>query len=178
MKVYMLRANSDRYQSLLMTVGNLAEFANRFNGRPMKRSCKDVEIVFDPRRVPRGDFPSLTPSAPIFSQRAVSTLRDVLEDYGELLPIIAGGEEYFLFNATRIVDALDESNSEIIRFEGTTRVMYIDTYVFFKKKISGLLMFKIPQMIDDSPFVTDAFVKRVRSARLKGFWFPLVWSSE
>ena len=161
-----------------MTKGNLSEFIRRFSNSPTKSSCKDLELRFDSRRSPMGDFPSLTPALSVFSQKAVSALRDVLEENGKLVPIIAGGEDYFLFHATRVVDALDESNSEIIRFEGTSRVMYIETYAFFQEKLTEVILFKIPQLIDDTVFVTDQFVKRVRSARLKGFWFPLVWRGE
>lgn len=44
--------------------------------------------------------------------------------------------------------------------------------------LTGMSIIKIPQTSSSAVFVTDKFVKRVRSARLKGFWFPLVWSSD
>lgn len=177
MRVYTLRADSDRYRSFIMPNGDLYEFAGRFEGTPVKCPPKGrIEVDPDSYSLPRGDFPSLLPSIPIFSLRAISALGDLLKGNGEVLAIKCDGEEYFLFNVTRVVDALDESNSEIVRFKGTSRVLNIRNYVFFKEKLPGLAIFKIPQ--DSAVFVTDKFTDRVRSARLKGFWFPLAWSSE
>ena len=178
MRVYILRAHSDHYQSVLMRVGNLFEFARRFDGKPFKGSWKDVEIGLDPRRLPKGDTPSLIPGVPVFSGKAVTALQDVLEQNGELLPIFVEGDEYFLFNVTTVIDALDESNSKIDRFEGSSKVLYIDSYGFFREMLSGTFIFKIPQTPTGNVFVTDQFVGRVRAAGLKGFWFPLVWSSD
>ncbi len=178
MKVYMLDADSDRYKSLVMITGDLFEFARRFNGRPMERPWTDVKIGLAPdaNSFPKGDFPSLIPDVPIFSRKAVIVLGDLLEGNGEALPITCDSEEYFLFNVTRVVDVLDESNSEIVRFEGSSRVLNIRDYAFFGERLFGLVVFKIPQ--DSNVFVTDIFVKRVKSEGLKGFWFPRVWSSE
>jgi hypothetical protein len=176
MKVYELGADSDHFESLLMTAGDLFEFARRFNGKPMKRPWTDVTIGKDPRRLPKGDFPSLIPGVPVFSPRAVSALRDLLVGNGEILSVSIMGEECFLFNVTRVVDALDEPNSVLDRFDDG-RVFYIEHHSFFPHKLQGLSVFKIPQMVGDSIFVTDVFVERVESAGLKGFWFPVVWSS-
>jgi hypothetical protein len=177
MHVYMLRADSDHYESLLVTVGDLFEFAGRFNGKPMKGAWWDVRIEKDPRRLPKGDFPSLIPSVPVFSDKAVTVLRDMLERNGEILPVSIGDEDYSLYNVTRIVDALDEANSSVDRFDDDS-VCYISDHSFYSRRLAGLSIFKIPQMPDDSIFVTDIFVERVESAGLKGFWFPVVWSSE
>ena len=178
MKVYLLRADSDHYESLIMPGGGLYEFAGRFNGSPMKNSVSDAMIKKDPRRLPKGDFPSLIPNVPVFSRRAVEAMRDLLESHGEILPVMISGDEYFLLNVTRVVDALDESNSEVIRFEGSSKVLNIRTHSFHEEKLFGIMIFKISQVITMDVFVTDAFVERVSSAGLKGFWFPLVWSSD
>jgi len=178
MKVYMLRADSDHYESVLMPGGDLYEFAGRFNGRPMKKLGNDPKIKKDPRRLPKGDFPSLIPNVPVFSRRAVEALRDLLEGHGEILPVMISDDEYFLLNVTRVVDALDESNSEVIRFEGSSKVLNIRSHSFYEEKLFGIMIFKIPQVITMDVFVTDVFVERVRSAGLKGFWFPFVWSSD
>jgi hypothetical protein len=177
MKVYELGADSDHFESLLMTAGDLFEFANRFNGKPMKRPWTDVTIGKDPRRLPKGDFPSLIPGVTVFSQKAVTALRDLLEKNGQILPVSIAGEGYFLYNVTRIVDALDETDSSMDRFDDG-RVFYIDDHSFFPHKLAGLSIFKIPQMPDGSVFVTDVFVERVQSAGLKGFWLPVVWSRD
>jgi hypothetical protein len=180
MNVYQLEGDPDNYEGLIMTDGDLFEFARRFNGKPMERPWTDVTIGIDPdtRSFPEGDFPSLIGGVPVFSPKAVGALRDMLVGNGEILPVTIVGRQYFLYNVTCVVDALDEKNSEIIRFTNSSRVLNIDEYAFFPKKLSGKAIFKIPQLVDGWIFVTDLFVKRVQSAGLKGFWFPVVWSDE
>jgi hypothetical protein len=56
--------------------------------------------------------------------------------------------------------------------------MDIDVHVFFPEKLEKASIFKIPQVPTMDVFVTDMFVERVQSAKLKGFLFPLLWSSE
>ncbi len=178
MKVYLLRADSDHYESLIMPGGDLYECARCFNGKPMKKLSTDLRIKKDPRRLPKGDFPSLIPNVPVFSPRAVETLRDLLEGNGEILPVMSSGDRYFLFNVTRVIDALDEPNSEVIRFEGCSKVLNIRSHSFYEEKLFGMVVFKIPQVVTMDVFVADPFVERVHSAGLKGFWFPLVWSND
>ena len=180
MNVYILRADSDHYECLIMPFDDLFEFTRRFNGKPLKRKTVYELICTDPDSYsdPKGDFPSLIPNVPVFSRRAVAQLHDLLDGNGELLSTFIGSEEHFLFNVTRVIDALDESKSEIIRFENSSKVMDIDSHVFYRDRLVGAVIFKIPQVRTMDVFVTDTFVDRVHAAGLKGFWFPLVWSSE
>ncbi len=179
MNVYLLRAAANKNRGLIMTAGNLFEFIRRFNGVPMKRSWTDITVGWDPdmRRLPKGDFPSLATNVPVFSRKAATTLADLLEGNGEMLSTTIAGEEYFLFNVTRVIDALDESKSDIVRFEGKSKIMDIETHSFLAEKLEQTVIFKIPQIPTMDVFVTDPFVERVQSAGLKGFRFPLVWTS-
>jgi hypothetical protein len=180
MNVYFLRAASHRHPGLLITHGDWSEFYDRFNGLPMKRPWTDVTVGWDPdiRRKPKGDFPYLFSHIPVFTPTAIRALGDLLANNGELFPILIAGEEYSLYNVTRVIDALDESRSEIIRFENSSRVLEIEVHCFFPDRIGATTIFKIPQVVTSDVFVTDVFVDRVRSARLKGFEFTLLWSSE
>lgn len=178
MKIYRLDANADRYQCFIMGTGSLFEFSRQFRGHSIKNTWNPPTIIIDPDSVrsPKGDFPSLIASVPIFSRRAVTALRDILEENGELLPVTIVGEEYFVFNATRVVDAFDEENSNFHCYDDG-RIFMIDHHSFFPRKLAGLIMFKIPQFRRDV-YVTDTFVERVKTAGLKGFWFPLLWSDD
>lgn len=179
MKVYELRADSNRYQGLIMPSGDLNAFTRRFHGMPFKNSWTDMKIEVDPDMASfrKGDFPSLISNIPIFSPRAVFALKDLLEPNGELLPVTCAGDEYYLYNTTRVVDALDESNSGMSRF-ADGRVFYIDHHAFFPERLQGLTIFKIPQLVQMHVFATNVFAERAESAGLKGFWFLPVWSSE
>ena len=180
MNVYYLRTAANKYQGLIVTQGDWSPFCDLFNGVPVQRPWTDVTIGWDPdtRRKPKGDFPDLFTHIPVFTPKAATALADLLEGNGELLPILIAGEEYLLFNVTRVTDALDESRSEIIRFDDSPKILDIDVYCFFPEKIGNTTIFKIPQMVTSDVFVTEEFVDRVRSARLKGFEFTLLWSSE
>jgi len=180
MKVYKLRADSDHYQGLIMPDGNLYEFARRFNRVPIERSYANEKISVDPdtRSFPKGDYPSLIPNVPIFSHRALLALRDLLDANGDIFPVVIEGEEYYFFSVTRVINALDQLASEIVRFDDSSEILNIRSHSFFRKKLSGAIIFTVPQASDMDVFVTDAFVKRVHAAGLKGFWFPIIWSSD
>lgn len=47
----------------------------------------------------------------VLSERAVEILKKHLEPYGELLPLDVEGETYYLYNVTKIIDALDQNKS-------------------------------------------------------------------
>jgi hypothetical protein len=180
MNVYYLRAAANRNRGVIVTAGDAFEFARRFNGAPMKRPWSDVTIGWDPdmRRLPKGDFPSLFTNVPVFSRKAATALADLLKGNGEMFPVVISDEEYYVFNVTRVIDALDESRSEIIRFDDTSRVMDIHSHFFLPERLEEASIFKIPQVLTMDVFVTEVFVERVQSAKLKGFKFPLLWSSE
>jgi hypothetical protein len=80
MNVHFLRAAANKNRGLIMSVGDLFEFARRFNGVPMKRLWTDVTIGWDPDmlKLPKGDFPSLVTNVPVFSRKAATTLADLL----------------------------------------------------------------------------------------------------
>jgi hypothetical protein len=178
MRVHVLRGDPDHYKCLMMyNSTELYPFSSRFNGKPIKGRWIDVKMIWDTARVPKGDYPSLHPNIPVFNQKAVTALKYLLEENGEIFPTVCGGERLFFFNVTRVIDALNESESEVIRFNNSSKVLDIDRYSFYEKKLIGASIFRIPQFLDWI-YVTDIFVKRVESAGLKGFWFPLVWSSD
>ncbi len=141
MKVYVLRADSDHYESLLMAGGDLYEFASRFNGKPMKKLGKDARIKKDPRRLPKGDFPSLIPGVPVFSRIAVEALRDLLEANGEIFPAKIDGERYFLFNVTALLTFLMRPilHSQDLRMVGSFTLIAI---LFWWRSFRGYLFLR------------------------------------
>jgi len=179
MKVYILDADPDKYRGIYYTIeDDIVEFNRRFKGTPMKETWTGREkFAFVPRRLPRGDTPSLSSHIPVFNARAVKVLGDLLNHSGELLPIVCDNESYFLFNVTQVVDALDEARCELERFDDG-RIMFIDSYSFIERKLAGVTIFKLPQRPLGWAYVTDPFVERVKAAKLKGFKFRLVWSSD
>ncbi len=179
MKVYILGPDGDTFRGIYLAMedGGL-EFCNRFNGTFLEDPLAGNEpFKFVPRNLVKGDTPSFDPTIPVFNRKAVNALADLLEPNGQLLPITCQGEEYFLFNVTRLVDALDEDNCNLERFDDG-RIMVIDHYSFFKEKLIGETVFKLRQRPLGRVYVTDPFVQRVLESGLRGFRLPLVWSSK
>ncbi|MBI1375240.1 MAG: hypothetical protein GC159_21185 [Phycisphaera sp.] len=120
---------------------------------------------------PHNDYPAAG-SIPIFSERAVSALKDLLDANGELLrcdhPLDAGS--YWAYNVTTVCDTLDLEKSTIDP-RGAQNIRH---HEFHAGRLAGNSIFKIPQ----SPFdvyVAQPFVNRVVAHNLEGFWFKKVW---
>ncbi|MFZ5868250.1 MAG: imm11 family protein [Thermodesulfobacteriota bacterium] len=178
MRIYIVQPDVNKYRGLYYTDSkDVVEFNRRFNGTPMKNTWNlQDKFEFVSLRLPKGDVVGLSSHIPVFGARAVELLGDLLEGNGELLPITVGGVDYFVFNVTRVIDALDEANSEVDRFE-SGEIFDVDRYSFFPEPLEDATVFKIPHAVLQDVFVTNPFVERVQEAKLKGFKFRMVWSS-
>jgi len=180
MNLFELRSDGDRYQNLVFESENDWATVRRFDGRSLSTSwtAPIVEIFRDDkhnRNLPPSDFPALVPGVPVFSLRALNVLKDVLEKNGETLQLSCSEGEYYAFNVTTFIDALDESNSEIERFESSGRIMRVLRYAFFGNRLGGATIFKIPQFPRSEVYVTDQFCKMVMDNGLVGFKFVKIW---
>ncbi len=179
MRVYILGADGDTYRPIdFDTEDGGLDLCNQFNGTLLKNPLTgDEPFRFFPANLPKGDTPAFDPTIPVFSRRAVNALADLLEPNGQLFSFMCQDEEYFLFNTTRLVDALDEDNCDLERFDDG-RIWCIDRHAFFEKKLEGETVFKLRQRPLGRVYATDPFVQRVLETGLRGFSFPLVWTSE
>ena len=127
------------------------------------------------RVTPFNDFPGLNMILPAFSQRACDALIDFLKPNGELLPLSFDCGQYFFYNITTIVDALDIENS-ICEFwcDPPTTAIDIEYYAFKEEMLEGLSIFRIYEY-PISTIVTNDFVDRVRKYKLNGFQFNKIW---
>ena len=137
-------------------------------------SVATLEMDFEGRTLPLPDFPVFATAA-AFSRRAVDVLLDLLIEGGEILPLACEEGDFFVYNVTRVLDALDEDASELRRFgrDGRSRVKRIVRHVFVPERVTASI-FRIPQ----KPlriYVTQRFVDRVEGAGLTGFSFRHVW---
>lgn len=184
MNVYSFVADSDQYQNLsLVNEAEDWEALYQFYGCPIGAAWRplNVEILCDDEssdeRLP-SDTPSLFAGVPTLSRRAAEVLQPMLHDNGELLPLQCDEGDYFIFNVTRIVDALNEANSDVVRFPDGKRILDIRQFVFFPSQLKDVDIFKLPQQMSGGVFVTDGFVRAVREAGLRGFSFDWLWASE
>lgn len=180
MKIYKLYADCNRYQSLVFTsADDWNIILDHFDGKPLISSwtAPAVQVFREDkftRNLPPSDFPNLVPDVPVFSLRAVNVLQGLLHENGEILPLSCSEGEYYAFNVTTSINALDESKSEVKRFESSGRIMRIIKYEFFADRLSGATIFKIPQT-RANVFVTDKFRTIVMDNGLIGFEFVNVW---
>jgi hypothetical protein len=179
MKVFALRPDVNNYRGIYYTDDDdVVAFNRRFDGRSLRNNWNAEQgFAFIPEHLPKGDVPGLSSHIPVFSPKAVDALTDFLKTNGELLPIICDEERYFVYNVTRMIDALDEENCELKLFDDGD-IMDILRFSFFPDRIGRTAVFKVPQCILTDVFVTEPFVERVQAVKLKGFKFRLVWSSD
>jgi hypothetical protein len=122
------------------------------------------------------DFPWLGSDALVMRPSAVEAMRDILDANGEVLPLLTDdGVELFVLNA-RVINALDEANSSLMKFPGTNRIMLIKTVAFVASRIEGVDLFRLPHRAS-STYVSERFVERVKAAGLRGLVFNKVWST-
>ena len=112
----------------------------------------------------------LTP-IPTFSERAVQALGDMLSRNGELAPIkMDEAMQYYGFNPTRVVNVVDEEKSNIAYFSDGG-LMDIDHYVLRPDVKELPPIFRIPQLVENTTYVSDEFIARVNECKLTGFRF-------
>src|SRR5690349_23543907 len=127
------------------------------------------------RRSRSADFPWDGYGNLCLRQTAIDVVGHVLKPFGEFLPLALGDEErVWLFHPIGVIPALDLNESSLETFPDGT-VGNIDTFHFVEDLVGSRPIFRVPQRV--RPFVTDAFVDRVRSSNLTGLRFQLLWDS-
>jgi hypothetical protein len=123
----------------------------------------------------QSDFPWLGAHALVLRRAAMEALAGPLAQEVEFLPLDCTETDLWVMNALRVVDALDEARSAVVRFSGG-RIMKIDQHAFDARRLEGVSVFKIPQMLRGSQFLSQAFVDLVETSGLRGIGFKLVWA--
>ena len=183
MKIYELEASSDDRWVWFFTVegpvtpdyfGKQAFFA----AQPRIRIDRNTEASPRGSKARLADFSNLSYGPePCFSQRAKDLLGPYIDGLGQWLALECDEAPYWLFNVTHVVDALDEAQSEVIRFDDG-KVLRIAQFVFRPEKLRGQLLFNVPQCMGSPNLVTQDFVDLVGRHGLTGFSFRLLWSEE
>lgn len=180
MKVFVLSANVNIFPILTPAQEAVLDFYQQFNGTSLSDSAQSMRVTLNQGQQPWGDFPGLATHIPVFSQRAVDDLIDLLGEAGELIPLPCENNDqtYHALNVTRLVDGLDPDRVAAKRFSSSGRIMRIISHAFLPDRIAGLNLFKIPETVLQEVYVTTQFVNRVIASDLRGFAFKLVWADE
>jgi len=151
----------------------------QINGVPRRNSWSPVAVRLihedEGKRLGISDSPWLGSHALIFRPRAIDRLGSLLQSNGELLALACSEAKLCVFNATRVIDALDEEASSITRFS-SGRVMRVTRYVFRAAAVAEVDLFKIPNLRVSPTFVSERVVQAWTSAGLRGITFDRVWS--
>lgn len=139
----------------------------------LARSWKPLKVEGRVRSF--NDYPALGLLIPVFSRRAVDSLRDFLEPNGEILPLIHSAGEYYAFNCMKIAEILNHQKSkadwDYLEPRMASHVRY---FSIFEERLSPLRIFRMREM-PNRVFVTTPFVERVAAAGLNGFHFMKIW---
>jgi hypothetical protein len=165
-----------------------------FCGQNIQHLWQPIKVIFEneihhERDLSLSDFPKYIGPyiEPVFSRLAVDALSNLLEGNGELLLLNCAEGEYYLFNTTRIVDALDEEKTEFKPYSEVDPDMayqdddphtpVITRPAFYPEVVVDLTIFKISLRYPfGGTLVTDKFVQWVQETELTGFAFELLWS--
>ena len=157
------------FETITVTIDGTAR-RSTWRSPPMRIIRRD-----EGRRLAESDSPWLGSHALIFRRRSLGELEELLLSHGELLPVASSELDLVIFNATRVLDALDERASDVVRFS-SGRIMMITRYAFRRETITDVDAFKIPNLRSSPTYVSARFVERVEAAGLRGLDFETVWS--
>jgi hypothetical protein len=160
--------------------GGFEQISTLINGEKRGESWVPIRmriINFDEGVVLRpSDSPWLGASyALIFRKKAIDALRPLLEVDGELLPLSCPGHDLWIYNTFRVLDALDEDASTVMRLKSGKPFM-IQEHVFRPEIVKNVPIFKISLLSPSPTYVNESFLERWRSSGLHGLDFTGVWS--
>lgn len=148
-----------------------------------------LQTKWTPQRVRRvrpskreGFRPSDAPFACLSSifvlrRSSVDALRDILDAYGELLPLEdEEGVELYAYNP-RALYALDHALTVGSRDE-SGRVYLPNNHVFIPSVVEGVDIFRQKQERAGNIYLSHHFLQRWKKAKLKGLDFTLAWDSD
>jgi hypothetical protein len=128
------------------------------------------------RQWKRADLPWLADHALVLRDRARDALEPILAGAGEFLELQSVGDtdRFWLFNCLTMCDALDEAESDIVRFPSSGRIMTVRRYAFRPRLLPVATAFRDRRL--RSVFFSDEVVVAAATASLVGTTFDAVWS--
>ncbi|MBE5862793.1 MAG: hypothetical protein E7295_08080 [Lachnospiraceae bacterium] len=180
MKIWKLSALLNEYVVLEGIKDYSLEEIRSFDGR-RKSTEWDPLIVkrsIDSAKRELSDFPGFI-LTPVFSERALRFLLDLIKDDVEVLKLNFDEGNYYAINVISVLDVLDYQKAKYKTFRDGKKIMWIEKYEFkMCKDLESSHIFKLIDEKRGDPFVSDEFKKIVEKNELTGFHFELAWDSE
>lgn len=177
MKIWILDCDVNKYENLMWEKKLNIEEVQSFDGRKKINDWNPIKV----KRMYDREFsntPGFSAHIPVFDEKALSSLRDLIEDNAEVLPLDCEEGDFYAINVTNVLDCIDYDKSQYKTFRDGKRIMRFTKYVFNPEKVTSQNLFKISDEPLKRPFVSDKFRKRIIECGLTGFVFELAWDSE
>jgi hypothetical protein len=170
-RVYQLRVIPDLYVRIAWPSGDTCPLLhNAFDGEPLQSVWHPfgVRLITDGGRRKETDYPGLDDVIPVFSQRAAEAIMPLIEGEAELLSIDSPIGRLYLLNVIRIVNALNEIESDFERYPDG-RIAYVNRPVLQLDRVPHGGVFKISHLNPGPVFFCDDVVAALRAANCIGF---------
>lgn len=177
MKIWILDCDVDNYENLTWKEEPDIDYIQSFDGAEKIKHWNPMKVnrMYDREF---GNAIGLSPHIPVFDEKAIGILGDLLTDNAEILPLDCEDGNFYAINVINVMDCINYEKSQYKTFRDGTRIMRFTKYVFIEKKIEGMNLFKIKDEPLKRPFVSEEFRKRAIDNNLTGFKFELAWDSE
>ena len=183
MRVYKLAADVEHFWSISpVDTEAYLKVIRLLDGEPIGDSWSPISFEMSQKgdrggALLKGDLFGFTPNIPVFSERSVEVLRDLVGGHAEVFPLYYNSEVLYVLNVYRH-DVLDEPRSKLERFKSSGRVKKVVWHEFKRSELDTNPIFRLPQLSNSPVYVTDRFVRRVQEAELRGFMFTEVWPND
>lgn len=164
----------DNYEIVHLTGRTDYEFLTNLTGSPVQNTWKNLEIQFlsadTGKKKMYSDFPWYMSSVLILRENVVSKMKSFFEKNGELLPMHSvDNQKLYAFNC-KIIDALDEEKSDIIRLKSSGKIVLVKKIAFKDEKLVNVDIFRLNY--PSSPtFVSEEFIKLYNEYKFVGLKF-------
>lgn len=105
----------------------------------------------------------------VFSPQAFDTLADELMPFGEFLPVTIESDTWYLFNATTISNAVNESKSSQNIMDGM--IMGVETLAFKADELEDILVFRTDYDRRMSVYCNETFKQLVQTHNFEAVLF-------
>lgn len=178
MNIWILDSDVDSFENLMPNEERDSEILRSFNGEKKQGDWIPLSVKRMYGNRAFSNCPGLSPHVPVFDEKAVGILKNLLKNEVEILPLKSDDGIFYAINVTEVLDCIDYENSDYKTFRDRKRIMRFTKYSFNADILKGHCIFKIKDEPLKRPFVSDEFKAVVMKNGLTGFKFELAWDSE
>jgi hypothetical protein len=177
MKIWRLDFELDEYDNFKMKNEMSLEEIQSFDGRSKESTWREQEVCkLEDKDL--SNAPGFYSHIPVFDEMTLNSVRDLIKNDVELLPLLFEGLRFYAINITKVLDCINYEKSEYKTFKDGVRIMRFKKYSFKKDTLGNTQIFKVKDEPLKSPFIRDELKIRIEESSLKGFKFKEVWNSE